>query len=225
MRRLCLLLIIIFAFMPIKALEAQSKSLDGYVSPYIFMPPIEWAGLDNTGLKERAYLAGVIDGYSFFLFGAWPRQQDYAQQFSDFRFCVDMEMKKKLPFPRYNWVFAKSLKASQAAILLREAIPNKCIGYAGEGDGSWEPISAFDPKNWGQKSLDEQKWYVSGFLEMHIELFELSRDEKNLKKIIACSKAKGLETFVEKMRAADIETGYPLPWSFAPVLGQICSEF
>ena len=137
--------------------HGAEKSLEGYKSPLVLLPPIEWAGGDGSSPKEQAYFHGVLETYGFFLFGYWARVPELEQQFSDYRQCVEDNRNRNWMLS--GWLFGESLEASAAAQLVRETIPLVCGEYAGKGNGGWNPPRIVSKREWQDYSGVERKFW------------------------------------------------------------------
>jgi hypothetical protein len=158
--------------------------LDGYRSPFVILPPIEWAGGDGSSPKEQAYFRGTLETYAFILYGYWPRNAELEQQFSDFRTCIEENQHRQ--WPLFGWFFGKSLEASAAAQLVRESIPLACREYAGQGAGGWEPPHIVSKKEWLSYGSLERKFYVSAYIETSAELAVLMGQDQDVALLTQC---------------------------------------
>jgi len=196
------------------------KTLEGYKSPFVILPPIEWAGGDGSSPKEQAYFHGALETYGFILYGYWPRTPEFEQQFSDFRKCT--EDNKRRSWPLSGWLFGTSLDASAAAQLIREMIPIACREYAGKGNGGWEPPRIVSKEGWEGYGDVERRFYVSAYIETALELMVLMEQNEDIAVFTQCMKSKGIDEVLKRLGDMEVEWQFPMPWTISTAVGSTC---
>jgi hypothetical protein len=196
------------------------KSLDGYKSPFVILPPIEWADGDGGSPEEQAYFHGALETYGFNLYGYWARTPELEQQFSDFRKCI--EDNQHHSWPLFGWLWGTSLEASAAAQLVRESIPLTCQEYAGKGNGGWNPPHIVSKEKWQGYSDAERKFYVSAYIETALELMVLKEQKEDIALLTQCMKSKGIDKVLESIEDVEVEWQFPMPWTISTAVGSAC---
>lgn len=197
-----------------------ANGADEYKSPFVLLPPIEWAGGDGSSPKEQAYFHGVLETYGFTIYGLWPRTAEAEQQFSDFRQCIQENIDRK--WPLLDWAFGKGLDASAAAQMIRNSIPMVCNDYAGKGVSGWNPPRITRKSDWQAYDEEEQKFYVAAFIETAMELAVLQKQAEDVALLTECMKKRGLENVLSALKAIDVEWQYPMPWTISRAMGKAC---
>lgn len=196
------------------------KGLQGYKSPLVMLPPIEWAGGDGSSPKEQAYFHGALETYGFILYAHWAQTPETEQQYSDFRKCVEDDPQRRWPLS--GWLFGTSLEASAAAQLVRESVPLVCREYAGRGSGGWDPPRIVSKEEWQAYSDTERKFYVSAYVETALELMVLMERKEDIALLTQCMESKGINTVLAKLAAMEVEWQYPMPWTVSTAVGATC---
>lgn len=197
-----------------------SKSLEGYNSPLIVLPLIEWDDFEGNSPEHQAYFHGALETYGYILYGYWPRTPKHEQEFSAYRKCVEENHSSNNW--RLGWVWGKYLKSSVAAQLVRRNIPNVCHTYAGKGDGEWNPPRVVGKQEWKGYTANERKFYVSAYIETTLELAVLMQRDQDVSLMTQCMEDKGVNKVLDTLKEIQIEWQYPMPWSVARALGSVC---
>lgn len=198
----------------------SDKSLEGYKSPFVILPPIEWAGGDGSSPKEQAYFHGVLETYGFILYGVWPRVAEAEQQFSDYRQCA--EDNRDRGWPLTVWISGTALEASMAAQMVRRFIPLVCQEYVKKGSGGWKPPRIVGKEDWQGYGDIERKFYVSAYIETAAELMVLMQQTEDVSILTKCMKDGGIDKVLEKLRSVEVEWQYPMPWTVSKSVGSVC---
>jgi hypothetical protein len=196
---------------------AQSET---HKSPFVLLPPIEWANDDASSSKEKAYFNGVLETYGFTLYALWPRNAKYEQQFSDFRQCVEQNADRN--WPLLDWIFGKNLNASVASTMIRKNIPIACKDFVGKGDGGWSPPRIVSKSDWQAYGKEERKFYVAAFIEAATEFAVLQEQQDNISLLTECMKDGGLDKVLNNLKAVEMEWKHPMPWTLSKALGKTC---
>jgi len=209
---------------PIKVAQKSSdnRGIDGYQSPVLILPLLEWPGEDGSASAELAYFHGVWETYGFIMYGAWPRIAKAEQSFSDYRQCAEENKDRRWTFT--GWLFATALKSSAAAQLVRNLIPLVCQHFAGKGHGGWQPPRIVDKKTWLNYSDIERKFYVAAFMETGVELMVLGQKPEDVARMVRCVKAGGVEKVLKALRNIKVKWQHPMPWTVAEAVGQTCKN-